>query len=116
MLQLKNKTQNLIISKEVEAANTFSRRLIGLIGKPKKDNYVLWIKPCNSVHTFFMSFSIDLCFVDKNLIVKKIVYNVRPWKLIPPVWGAKSVFELPAGTLSATPTRIGDQLDVIKIS
>ena len=70
----------------------------------------MWIKPCNSIHTFFMKFPIDVVFVDKNLKVRKVKRNVPPGKFIWPIFSAHSVFECAAGFLDAHPIQEGDQL------
>lgn len=114
MKKLLNKTKNSVISSQVEFAETFLSRTVGLIGKKNwtTDN-ALWIKSCSSIHTCFMSFAIDALFVDKNLIVRKKVLNLKPWRITVPTWSANSVFELPAGTIQKSKTEVGDQLDVV---
>lgn len=58
-----------------------------------------------------MSFALDALFVDKNLKVKKIVYNLKPWRFSPLALGAYSVFEFQAGNLKQVD--VGDQLNVV---
>ena len=43
------------------------------------------ILKCNAIHTFFMSFSIDATFYDRQNRIVKVVRNIRPWTLL--VWG-----------------------------
>ena len=38
----------------------------------------LWIVPCESVHTFFMKFPIDLVYLDKKRKVKRSGMRFRP--------------------------------------
>ena len=43
------------IVKNVEVANSFSKRVKGLIGRTKiSKDYALYIPGCNFIHTFFM--------------------------------------------------------------
>jgi uncharacterized membrane protein (UPF0127 family) len=71
---------------KVKIAHTFFERAKGLIGvKSLPPGEGLLILRCNAVHTFFMSFPIDLRFYDRNNRLVKTVFNVRPWRLF--VWG-----------------------------
>jgi len=92
-MKLIRRNDNTILAEHVEVANGFVDRLRGLLGKTSypKDT-AMWIDPCNSIHTFFMKFSIDAVFVDKQLCVKSVHTDLPAWRLIPPVIGAKSVF------------------------
>ena len=60
----------------------------------------LWIEPCNSIHMFFMRFAIDVLFLDREGRVKKVMLRLRPWRISPIVFGARTVVELPAGLLT----------------
>ena len=71
----------------------------------------LWIVPCESVHTFFMKFPIDLIYLDKDKKVRKVRKAVPAWRLSACLT-AHSVLELPAGTLEQTGTVRGDQLEL----
>ncbi len=94
------------------ADNTWSRAK-GLLGRSiLPADEVMWIKPCNSIHTFFMKFPIDVVFTDRQLVVRKVYRNVMPWRLTWPVWSAHSVFEFASGFLTARPIREGDRLHV----
>jgi uncharacterized membrane protein (UPF0127 family) len=75
----------------------------------------LWIVPCEAVHTFFMKFPIDLVYLDKKKVVKKIRHAVPAWRLSGCLT-ARSVLELPAGTVKQTGTLAGDQLAIEKLS
>ena len=59
----------------------------------------LLIKPCNSIHTFFMQYSLDVAFLDKDLKIVKIIRNLRPWRITGLYLKANQVLELKAGTL-----------------
>lgn len=70
----------------------------------------LWITPCQSVHTLFMRYTIDVAFVDRESRVLS-VSTLKPWRLSRWARKATGVIELPAGTLQATQTAVGDQLE-----
>ncbi|MBL7545715.1 MAG: DUF192 domain-containing protein [Bdellovibrionaceae bacterium] len=114
MKQLWNKTQNTLLVPHLEVATGFIDRGIGLLKKSSlTENEGLWIHRCNSIHTFFMRFSIDCVFVDQNLVVQDLVQDVAPWKLVLPRWSSRSVFELPSGLINKFEIKKGDQLDVV---
>jgi uncharacterized membrane protein (UPF0127 family) len=110
---LKNLKSQSTIAHHVLVASSFTERLTGLLGKTEfPKGHALWIERTNSIHTFFMKFSIDVIFVDKNLIVKSVHQNLKPWRMTVPVLGADSVFELTAGELKNLEIKKGDQLYV----
>ncbi|MDX5474257.1 MAG: DUF192 domain-containing protein [Bacillaceae bacterium] len=81
--------------------NTFLKRLKGLMFrlKPIRDEGIL-LKPCNSIHMFFMFFSIDVVFINEASEVVFVKEQVKPWTLVLPVKGAVAAIELPTGTIS----------------
>lgn len=92
-------------------ANRFSSRLVGLLGrKALEEGEALLLDPCNSVHTFFMAFPIDVLFLDANDRVVRLAESLAPWRLALPVRGARRVLELPVGTVAHTGTACGDGL------
>jgi uncharacterized membrane protein (UPF0127 family) len=114
MATLFNKTKNRVVISDLAVTKSHQERAVGLLSRNSlHENQGLWIRPCRSVHTFFMKFAIDVAFVDRDLRVKAVYENVGPWKLlIPAMWKVNSVFELAPGTLKRTQTQIGDQLNV----
>ena len=95
-------------------ADTSAKRRTGLLKHERLEpGGGLWIVPCESVHTFFMKFPIDLVYLDKRRKVKKVRHAVPAWRLSACLL-AHSVLELPAGTLRETGTVSGDQLELEK--
>jgi uncharacterized protein len=74
--------------------------------------HALLIKPCSSIHTFFMRFPIDVVFLDRDSRVVRTAQHVKPWRILLGAKGAHAVIELPAGTLDTTELKPGDQLDI----
>lgn len=75
-----------------------------------KAHSALIIKPCNSVHTLFMKFPIDILFLDKNNKVVKVKHSLKPFRITAIYFNARIVIELPAGTAKATNTREEDSI------
>jgi hypothetical protein len=110
-LTVANLTRGTVLATCLEVADSGPKRSSGLLGrKTLAPGGGLWIIPCESVHTFFMQFSIDLVYLDRENTVKKIRGNVPPWRLSACL-SAHSILELPAGTIGATQTQPGDTLE-----
>lgn len=109
---VRNITRGVTLANAVESANTSAKRRTGLLKHTElKPGEGLWIVPCESVHSFFMKFTIDVLYLDRAKKVRGMRPNMRPWRLsacLP----AHSVLELPAGTIEQTGTRKGDQLSL----
>jgi len=90
--------------------NMFTR-LKGLIGHaPLKSGEGMLIMPCNSVHCMFMSFPIDVVYVNKQNQVIKVDPVMKPWATAWPVRAASYVIELAANAGAPTGIQPGDQL------
>lgn len=99
----------------MDVADTSEKRRVGLLRHERlAPGEGLWIKPCESVHTFFMKFAIDLVYIDKKLKVRKVRKAVPPWRLSACLT-AHSILELPAGTIEQTGTQAGDELSIEKV-
>jgi uncharacterized membrane protein (UPF0127 family) len=110
-LQIKNLTRNTVLATCLDVANTSSKRNKGLLGrKCLSSGEGLWILPCEAVHTFWMQFSIDLVYLDRKKQIKKLVSGLPPWRLSACL-RARSILELPSGTIRDTQTQLGDTLD-----
>lgn len=95
-MKLYNITKNIMVSDKIEIADTFLKRLLGLI--PKKNIQIdsgLMIKNCKSVHTCFMSFTIDVVFTNRDLKVIDIV-RLKPWSFSKFYIKAENAFEFTA--------------------
>ena len=112
-LQATNLTRSTVLANFLEVADSGpkrNKRLLGRDGLAPGEG--LWIVPCESVHTFFMRFPIDLVYLDRKNKIKKLRSAVGPWRLSACL-SAYSVLELPAGTIHATQCQRGDSLEFL---
>ena len=110
-LRVSNLTRNTVLAACMEVADTAAKRNKGLLGRESlAAGEGLWIRPCESVHTFWMRFPIDLVYLDRKNRIKKLVSAVPPWR-ISVCLSAYSIIELPAGTIRETQTQPGDTLE-----
>ena len=113
MATLMSKDRNQVLLPELRVASSFWHRLVGLIGTQNlSSRQALWIERCHSIHTFFMSFSIDCVFVSKDNKVVSIKENIHPYRITWRQKNAVAVVELPAGQAKALNFKIGEQLYV----
>ena len=98
---------------KVEKADTFFKRLIGLIGRKEINSETgLLIAPCNSIHMLFMRFSIDAIFIDKEFRIKKIVKNLKTWIGFAVCFNAWGVIEMNAGEADRLKLAVNQTLKV----
>ncbi len=81
----------------VELLTTRRERGRGLLGRDGVDGAVL-LDPCRSVHTLGMRFAIDVAFCDADGVVLRCA-TLRPNRLGPTIWRARTVLEAEAGAL-----------------
>jgi uncharacterized membrane protein (UPF0127 family) len=109
---VRNQTRNTVLADSAEVADTSAKRRTGLL---KHDRLApgdgLWIVPCESVHSFFMKFAIDLVYLDREKRVRKVRHRMVPWR-VSACLSAHSILELPAGAVAASLTQAGDQLEI----
>ena len=114
-LVVRNHTRNTVVADSADVADTSAKRRTGLLKHERLNaGEGLWIVPCESVHTFFMKFPIDLVYLDRKHKVKKVRHAVGPWKLSACLT-AHSVLELPAGAVEKSGTLVGDEFEMEKI-
>src|ERR1700687_5137749 len=106
-LKVFNRTRQTVLGTSVEMADhgaTRRKRLLGRSGLASGEG--IWIVPCESVHTFWMKFPIDLVYLDRKKKVKKVRSGVVPWRLSACL-SAHSVLEFASGTIHTPQPRPG---------
>lgn len=112
-MRIVNVSKGVVLAEQATIADTFLKRAKGLLGKKELNPGVaMVIKPCNSIHTFFMRFPIDVLFVDKENKVVKVFSVVKPFRISAVYFSAYYVVELPAGVVGSSLTCAGDIISV----
>jgi hypothetical protein len=110
-----NRTRGTSLAAALEVAESFGGRFAGLMGRATLPaGQGLWLRPGSSIHMLFMRFAIDVVFLakagpDGGRRVVAVRTGLRPWTGV--VWwarGADGCLELPAGTVAASSTAVGD--------
>jgi uncharacterized membrane protein (UPF0127 family) len=128
-MRLVRERDGAVIAQHLELADSFVRRLVGLMGRRALPaGRGLWLEPCSSIHMMFVPFAIDVVFVRRRVEaplgpgaraeVVDVAPRVRPW--IGLAWcrggagGVESVgaVEVPAGRAADLEVMPGDVLAV----
>jgi len=93
----------------LEVMRTRSHRARGLLGRSGCDGGVLLWR-VRSVHSFGMSFELDVAFLDRTGTVVRTARLPRN-RLSPPVWRSWCVIEAEAGAFGQWGLKIGDRVE-----
>jgi uncharacterized protein len=109
-LRVFNQSRGQMLADRAAIADTSAKRRTGLLKHATLEpGEGLWITPSEGIHTFGMNFAIDVVFLNKRRQVIKVRPNM-PKRRISLCLTARSVVELPAGTLQQTGTVVGDTI------
>jgi uncharacterized membrane protein (UPF0127 family) len=108
---VRNVARDTTLGEAIEVAATSSQKVRGLLGKEcLEEGQGLLFKSCSSLHTFFMTFPIDIIFADRKGKVLKLSAGVKPFKLVAAPLRAYYAIELPEGAIGRSNTQVGDTL------
>lgn len=111
--RVRNLTRETEIAGDCGLADTFWLRLRGLLGRPPlEDGEGLLITPCRAVHMVGMKYPVDVAFLDRAGRVVALEPDLRPGQKSGWHASARHALELPAGTIAATATEVGDHLAI----
>jgi uncharacterized membrane protein (UPF0127 family) len=97
----------------LEIVEDHRSRTRGLIGHPPLElGQGLMISPCRWIHTFGMSFPIDVIYVDHGWRVVAVSENLPPRRVDRPVLRARRAVEMAAGAIRHGGLRVGDHLEL----
>jgi uncharacterized membrane protein (UPF0127 family) len=104
------RASGVVVCESCKVADSPLTRLRGLMGRASLAlGEGLLLKPCGSIHTWFMRFPIDAVFLDREMRVVHVADSIRPWRM---ARGrkARSVLELAAGEAAQRGIAVGDTL------
>src|SRR6266511_6353918 len=105
-----------VVCPQCVVAATPLRRMKGLLGrKDLPPGEGIFLAPASSIHMLFMRFPIDAVFLDRENVVRKVVADLRPWRLAS-ARGSKSVVELAAGEAGRLGVAPGQRLTLAEAS
>lgn len=105
------------VAAHVELADGIWSRFMGLMFRAAlPEGHGLALRPCNSIHMFFMRFPLDVLFVDGEGRVLRVLDSIRPWRASTIVRGSKAAIELPAGTAARAGVTQGTVVRMTEVS
>jgi uncharacterized membrane protein (UPF0127 family) len=108
-----NVTTGQIIAQKVKIAQDYKSRSVGLLNRESLgDDEGLLIRPCNSIHTFFMKFPIDVVFLDKIGNVVSVRLRLMPWRMAWAIVRGFMVLELKSGKLNKVAVTAGNAIKI----
>ena len=108
---IRNLTRETTIAGSAEVARTFAQNLRGLMFRPSlSQGGGMVLYGTNWIHTFWMRFALDCIYIDRRQVVVGTDAGLEPNRIGKPYFRASAVIELPAGTIAASRTRVGDVL------
>jgi uncharacterized protein len=112
-LEMICRNKDIYLGKNIKIAKTFWARFVGLMFSNDLNGFDgMLITPCNSIHTFFMNYNLDVVFMDNSFNIVKIIRNLKPQRITGIYWKATQVLELKAGTLSEK-VAVGDKIECL---
>lgn len=107
------KADGTVVCDRCSLATSPLARMRGLLGRSSLGpGEGMLFRPAGSIHMFFMRFSIDAVFCDRDLVVIDVARDLRPWRTAGRR-GAKVVIELASG--AAAGVGPGDRLSLATI-
>jgi uncharacterized membrane protein (UPF0127 family) len=108
-MRIVNLTRGTLLGTRIELADNWWGRFRGFLGRERpREGQGILLAPCSAVHTYGMKFDLDLIFVGACGEVLAVAEQLEPGKTSGRVPGSRYVLEVPAGTIRATKTAVGD--------
>jgi uncharacterized protein len=111
-----NITRSAVVCERVLLGDGPLLRMRGLMGRRTlpRDRGIL-LRPAPAIHTAFMRFPIDALFLDRDLLVLRVVDGLRPWRAAAQR-GAHAVLELASGERAGRGVEVGDRLALLELA
>ena len=117
LLRAENPARGSVLGSRIALADRWWHRLRGLIGRSALEpGEGLVLRPCRVVHMAWMSFPLDVAFLDRRGGVVATYHGLAPGGRTRWHTEALDALELPAGTLARTGTVNGDTIVYTEVS
>ncbi len=104
-----HETTATLLARDVSWARSFRSRARGLIGRDLPVEAALVLEPASQIHTFGMTYEIDVLFCRSDWSVMHVIWKLRPNRVTRWVRGSRRVVELPGGSVPPQ-VAVGDRL------
>jgi uncharacterized protein len=115
-MQVQNLTKKIMITRNLGKPDSVVGNMLGLMFKDEEEVAVdgLYLRPCNSIHTFFCKFPLDVYFLNSESRVIRIIKGMKPWRMTRLYFLASAVIEIKSSVNVAID--LEDQLEVTCLS
>ena len=111
LVTVRNTTRGTLVATRCRVAVSLWRRILGLHLLPRlQSGEGLLLPGATTIDTVFMGYPIDLVFLGVDGRVKRIVADMRPWRMVLSGHGGHDCLELPSGAAALSQTEVGDHL------
>jgi uncharacterized protein len=110
-IEVLNDSRRCVLGARVRLADDLVSRTRGFLFRPPpaRGEGIL-LSPCKAVHMMGMRFALDVVFISEDGHVVALYPGLRPWRRSRFHGSARHALELPAGTIHATGTAVGDRI------
>jgi len=113
-MRIINRTRDTVLADKAKNALTFASRLVGLLDRSGLEpGEALILTPSNAIHSFFMKFSFDALFLNKEQKVVAMIPVFKPFRLSPVFLNAATTIELPCGSIKSSQTEVNDKIEIL---
>jgi uncharacterized protein len=110
-IRVLNRTRGTVLGTAVRLADDLPSRVRGFLFRPAPSpGEGILLSPCRAVHMFGVRYPLDVVFISEHGQVVATYRDLRPWRRSAVHGTALHALELPAGTIRATGTAVGDAL------
>jgi uncharacterized protein len=110
-IRVLNRTRGTVLGTSVRLADQLAARVRGFLFRPAPAiGEGILLSPCKAVHMFGVGFPLDVIFISEAGEVVATYRDLPPWRRSRLHGSALHALELPAGTIRATGTVVGDAL------
>jgi uncharacterized protein len=107
-----NRDRGSNLGERIRLADRYWSRLRGLLGrKGLEQGEGLLIVPSRGIHMWGMRFPLDVLLLDNERKVRTLHPGIAPGESTGFVKGVRYALEVPVGTIEATGTQVGDNLE-----
>lgn len=106
-----NESRQRVLGSRIRMAHSLAARMRGFLFRPPPvAGEGLFLTPCRGVHTYWMTYPLDVLLIDESGTVIASHPHLQPGTRTPIYRAASFALELPAGAINATNTAVGDRL------
>jgi uncharacterized membrane protein (UPF0127 family) len=112
-MKIINQTRDTVLADKARIADSFLSRLVGLLNcSGLHQGEALVLSPSNSIHSFFMRFTFDAIFLNRDQQVIAVIPGFKPFRISRVYFKAITTIELPPGTIHASKTQFKDKIKI----